>query len=61
MRLGTASLVAEKDSFLQVDKIDMKKIAKRGVLAKAICNYLLYVENNAKKALELASESTSLS
>lgn len=36
----------------------MKKIAKKGPIAKAICNYLLYVENNPKKALELAAEST---
>lgn len=39
----------------------MKKIAKKGSVAKAICNYLLYVENNPKKALELAAEATQLS
>ena len=38
--------------------MDMKKIAKKGGIAKAVCNYLLYVENNPKKALELASEAT---
>ena len=31
---------------------------KKGPIAKALCNYLLYVENNPKKALELASEAT---
>ncbi len=36
----------------------MKKIAKKGAIAKAICNYLLYVENNPKNALELASHAT---
>lgn len=36
----------------------MKKMAKKGAIARAICNYLLYVENNPKKALELASEAT---
>lgn len=36
----------------------MKKIAKKGAVAKAICNYLLYVDNNPKKALELAAEAT---
>ena len=52
--------------FLQIDKLDMKKMAKKvyyiyhyqGPIAKALCNYLLYVENNPKKALELASEAT---
>ena len=38
----------------------MKKIAKKGALSKTICNYLLYVENNPKKALELAAEASSL-
>ncbi|EGR30238.1 hypothetical protein IMG5_137130 [Ichthyophthirius multifiliis] len=61
MRLGTACLIADKDNFLQIDKLDMKKIAKKGILAQAICNYLLYVENNPKKALQLASECTQLS
>jgi tetratricopeptide repeat protein 8 len=41
--------------------MDMKKIAKKGAIAKSICNYLLYVENNPKKALELAAEATHLS
>ncbi len=36
----------------------MKKIARKGGIAKAICNYLLYVENKPKKALELAAEAT---
>lgn len=27
----------------------MRSIAKKGAIAKAICNYLLYVENNPKK------------
>jgi len=38
----------------------MKKIAKKGAIAKAVCNYLLYVENNPKKALELAAEATQM-
>lgn len=27
----------------------MRNIAKKGPIAKALCNYLLYVENNPKK------------
>ncbi len=38
----------------------MKKIARRGAVAKAICNYLIYVEHNTKKALDLAAEATQL-
>ena len=39
----------------------MKKMAKKGAIAKGLCNYLLYVENNPKKALELSAEATMLS
>lgn len=60
MRLGTASLASSGEQFIQPDKLDMKKIAKKGAIAKAVCNYLLYVENNPKKALELAAEATQM-
>jgi len=43
---------------MQTDKLDMKKIAQKKGIARAICNYLLYVENNPKKALELCAEGT---
>lgn len=46
LRLGTASLSVSGDQFIQTDKMDMKKIAKKGALARAVCDYLIYVENN---------------
>ncbi|KRX09628.1 hypothetical protein PPERSA_09298 [Pseudocohnilembus persalinus] len=61
MRLGTASLAGNIQGFLQTDKLNMRNIAKKKSIAKAICNYLLYIENNPKKALELAAEATQLS
>jgi tetratricopeptide repeat protein 8 len=35
-------------------------MAKNEPVAIALCNYLLYVENNPKKALELAAECSNL-
>jgi hypothetical protein len=35
----------------------MKSIAKKSNLAKVICDYLLFVDHNPKKALELSIES----
>lgn len=49
MRLGTASLAGSTDGFLNTDKLNMRNIAKKGAIAKAVCNYLLYVECNPKK------------
>ncbi len=37
----------------------MKSIAKKKNLAKVICDYLLFVDHNPKKALELSIESES--
>ncbi len=54
----TASLqLRADDHFLQVDKLNMKSIAKKKNLAKVICDYLLFVDHNPKKALELSIES----
>lgn len=44
--------------FINSDQLDFKKYAERPALAKALCDYLLYVEHNPKKALELAALST---
>jgi len=38
----------------------MKNIAKKNSISRALCDYLLYVEHNPKKALELAAEATIL-
>jgi tetratricopeptide repeat protein 8 len=60
LRLGTASLANQGNDFIKVDKLDIKKMAKNEPVAIALCNYLLYVENNPKKALELAAECSNL-
>lgn len=36
-------------------------MAQKPAISRALCNYLIYVENNPKKALELASEASILS
>lgn len=62
VRLGTASMLAGcGDVFIDVNKIDMKKYAKRHGLARALCDYLLQVENNPKRALDLCSHATKYS
>ncbi|CEO97785.1 unnamed protein product (mitochondrion) [Plasmodiophora brassicae] len=58
VRLGTQSmmLAGENGAFIDVAQIDVQKVSKRPALAKALCDYLLYIEHNPKKALELAME-----
>jgi len=59
MRLGTASLMsAPGGPFIAPDRLDLRKYARRPALARALCDYLLYVEHNPRKALELASIAT---
>ena len=59
VRLGTASMLAQcGDAFVDVHRIDTKKYASRPFLAKVLCDYLLHVEHNPKKALELCSHAT---
>ncbi|OMJ89326.1 hypothetical protein SteCoe_8529 [Stentor coeruleus] len=60
LRLGTASLLGQGDQFIVSEKMDMKKMAQKPAIAKALCEYLIYVEHNPKKALELCAESTIL-
>jgi len=57
VRLGTASL-SSSGALVDVDKLNIKKYASRTGLAMALCDYLLYVEHNPRKALELCSEAT---
>ena len=56
MRLGTASMVQEGSTFLFADKINAKKVAKSNNIARAVCDYLIYMDNNPRKALEIALE-----
>ncbi|GBG34007.1 Tetratricopeptide repeat protein 8 [Hondaea fermentalgiana] len=60
VRLGTASMRAESDGpFIDVSRMDLQKYAHRPTLARALCEFLLYHDHNARKALELAAEATS--
>ena len=59
VRLGTASMLSEAGGpFINVEKLDLTKYAKRQDLAKLLCDYLLYHDHNPQKALELASKAT---
>jgi len=63
VRLGTASLAAGGAGggggpFINADKLDLKKYAERPALARALFEYILYVDHNPKKALELAALAT---
>jgi tetratricopeptide repeat protein 8 len=59
VRLGTASLAsAPGGAFIDSARLDLRKYAARPPLAKALANYLLHVEHNPKRALELAALAT---
>lgn len=59
VRLGTASLASgSSDVFVDVDKLDMRRYAQRPALGKVLCDYLLYHDQNPRKALELCAKST---
>jgi len=63
VRLGTASMLLSGDAgtFVQVERIDQVKYARRPAECKALVDYLLYVDQSSqavKKALELAAEAT---
>ena len=45
-------------AFIDVNRLPLTKYAMRPSLAKVLCDYLLYHDNNPKKALELAAEAT---
>lgn len=61
VRLGTASMRSDPGGvFINVDKLDMNKYARRPTLAKALCDYLIYHEHNPKKAMELAAKATQI-
>jgi tetratricopeptide repeat protein 8 len=61
LRLGTASLLAQGSEFINAEKLDMKRMAQKPGVAKALCDYLIYCDHNPKKALELCAEATVLS
>ena len=40
------------------DKLNAKNVAKKSHIAKAVVEYLIYVESNFRRALDIASEAT---
>ncbi len=42
------------------DKLNAKNVAKKKHIAKAVVDYLIYVESNFRRALDIASEATAL-
>ncbi|EFJ39613.1 TRP protein for flagellar function [Volvox carteri f. nagariensis] len=59
IRLGTASLASEPGGpFINVDRLDLRKYAARPLLARVLCDYLIYTEHNMKRALELCALAT---
>lgn len=61
VRIGTQSMLTmsgENGQFINSERLDIAKYSQRPAESKAIMDYLLYVEKNAKKALELAAECT---
>lgn len=61
VRLGTQSMLSDGANFINVDRLDFKKYAKRPGLAKVLLDFILYHDHNPKKGLELASEATQAS
>lgn len=60
LRLGTASMMQQDGQFIMSDKLNPKNIAKKKHIAKAVVDYLIYVENNFRRALDIAAEATSV-
>lgn len=59
VRLGTASLSSNANGpLVDVEKLNIKKYARKTGLAMVLTDYLLYVEHNTRKALDLCSEAT---
>eukprot|EP00039_Didymoeca_costata_P031073 m.32998 g.32998 ORF g.32998 m.32998 type:complete len:502 (-) comp8476_c0_seq3:215-1720(-) len=57
-RLGTASILSDSSGpFINLARIDLAKYATQPALGKALFQYLLYVANDTRKALELATNS----
>ena len=54
-------MLAQGSVFIDVNRLDIKKYVQRPGLAKALCDYLIYCENNPRKALELCAEATKTS
>ena len=53
-------MLMQSGEFIQPDKLNAQHIAKKKHIAKAVCDYLIYVENNFRRALDIASVATDL-
>ncbi|CAM9462681.1 unnamed protein product, partial [Hapterophycus canaliculatus] len=70
VRLGTASMAASAGKgsgsgesggvFIDSSRLDLRRYARRPPLAMALADYLIFVERNPRKALDLAAEATTL-
>ena len=60
LRLGTASLMQTNGQFIMADKLNAKNVAKKKHIAKAVVDYLIYVESNFRRALDIAAEATQM-
>lgn len=59
VRLGTASLAsAPGGPFIEAARLDLRKYASRPALGKALLDYLLYVDHDPRRAMELAALAT---
>jgi tetratricopeptide repeat protein 8 len=59
VRLSTASLIGSSDGKLvNIEKLNVKSYASKAGLAMALVDYLLFVEQNTRKALDLCVEAT---
>jgi tetratricopeptide repeat protein 8 len=60
VRLGTASMMAQTGGgpFINVERLDLKRYAARPAIAKALIDYILYVDINPRRGLELAAAAT---
>ena len=51
-------MLSQDGQFIVADKLNAKNIAKKKHIAKAVVDYLIYVESNFRRALDIASEAT---
>ena len=59
VRIGTASLMSTPGGpFIVLDRLDLKRYGARPAIAKALCEYILHVEHNPRKGMELAAAAT---
>ena len=60
VRLGTASMMAGAGGgpFINVERLDLKRYAARPAIAKALIEYILFVDHNPRRGLELAAAAT---